>query len=174
MPLWVVPLLWAGLHAVKTVASLGAASASRWVGPGALVAAGWATHAVVFAGFGFAALRWDTVFASAAAASGDVATRAHAAGAQPVAALLGLFLAWGAYAGLTEGAEKAMVAAEARVEARGTAFGAYHLVVGAAALPGAVGFGWLWDRHGPAAAFMAGAVVAGLAMLGLVATRQRG
>ncbi|MBM4390958.1 MAG: MFS transporter [Deltaproteobacteria bacterium] len=173
LPLWAIPALWAGLHVVKTLSSFAAAAAGRWVGPAGLVVAGWSTHAAVFAGFAFAALRWDTVFASAAAAATGVATRAYPAEPQALLALLGLFLAWGLYAGLSEGAEKALVAAEARPDARGAAFGAYHLVVGLVALPASVAFGWLWDHASPAAAFAASTLLAGLGTTGLVATRQR-
>jgi hypothetical protein len=163
VPLWGVPLLWAGLHAVKSAASAGAATLGRRLQPPQLAAAGWASHAMVFFGFAFAALRWDAVFSGSAAALSGAAARTTAVPEGAALAIVGLFAAWGLHAGLSEGAEKALVAGRAASEAQGTAFGAYHLVAGLAALPASLGFGWMWDTLGAAPAFALSGGCAGLA-----------
>ncbi len=75
---------------------------------------------------------------------------------------------WGLHMGLTQGIFAAMVADMAPEALRGTAFGIYNLAGGAALLLASALAGWLWDTHGPAATFIAGAAFAALALLGLV------
>lgn len=165
VPLWAVPLLWAGLHLVKSASAFAAVPLGSRLGAHAMVVLGWTAHALVFAGFAFAALRWDAVFAaSAMATAGGAVTRSMPASEGPYVAVVGLFGAWGLYAGLSEGAEKALVSARSGPEAKGTAFGAYHMVAGLMALPASVGFGWLWDAVAPAAAFGAGSLCAAIAV----------
>jgi len=84
-----------------------------------------------------------------------------------------LFLAYGAFYGLTEGAEKALVADLAPASRRGAAFGFYHLTVGVAALPASVLFGLAWDRLGAPAAFTLGSALAGAAAVLLLGLRGR-
>ena len=62
--------------------------------------------------------------------------------------MLGLLLAYALYHGLAEGAERAIVADLAERGARGRAFGLYHGLTGAAALPAGLGTGSIWDRWG--------------------------
>ena len=59
-----------------------------------------------------------------------------------------LFLVYALYHGLAEGAERAIIADLSDRGARGRAFGLYHGLVGAAALPAGIATGWLWDRWG--------------------------
>jgi MFS family permease len=80
------------------------------------------------------------------------------AGTLPV--LIGLFLLYGLYFGLTEPVERAWVASMAPSEHRGSAFGFYHGAVGLAALPASILFGVLYERFGPAVAFGTGAGLA--------------
>jgi MFS family permease len=71
--------------------------------------------------------------------------------------LVGVFLAYGLYFGLTEGVEKAWVADLSPAAARGTAFGIYNALLGAGALAASLLFGAIWTRVSPAAAFYSGA-----------------
>jgi dipeptide/tripeptide permease len=75
-------------------------------------------------------------------------------------ALVALFLVYGVYYGLTEGVEKAVVADLAPAEARGTAFGAYHAVIGIGALAASLLFGLIWKVAGAPVAFAVGAALA--------------
>ena len=85
-----------------------------------------------------------------------------------------LFLIYGIYFGLAEGAEKALVADLVRPEQRGTAYGLYNLAFGITVLPASLLMGILWDWRGPQTAFIVSAAVGALAallLLALVSTR---
>jgi predicted phage tail protein len=75
--------------------------------------------------------------------------------------------------GLTQGLFAKLVADTAPEELLGTAFGVFNLVSGAALLLASVVAGALWSAIGAAATFLAGAVFAMLAMLGLLAYRRK-
>jgi MFS family permease len=87
-------------------------------------------------------------------------------------------LAWGltlalyaGFYGLTEGAERALVADLAPGPQRGAAFGWFHGLIGLALLPASAAFGAIADAAGLAAAFRAAAfvaLVAAVALLGVV------
>ena len=139
-----VPLLWAGLHLFKSLlATPGGMLADRWGHARALML-GWLLYALVYTGFGFASAAWH------------------------ISVLFGLYAL---YFALTEGAERALVAALAPPHQRGQAFGAFHLVVGIGMLPASILFGLVWQRFGTTAAFLMGASLALLAA-GLLALNQ--
>ncbi len=79
---------------------------------------------------------------------------------------LGIAL-WGLHMGLTQGILTRMIADVAPQEYRGTAFGMFNLMSGAALLASSAAAGGLWDWQGPAATFWMGA---GIAALSVVAT----
>ena len=85
-------------------------------------------------------------------------------GAMPFASglvqVIGLLVLYGAYYGMTEGAERALVADFVPGAQRGWAFGLYHAVVAMAALPASLLFGVLFAKAGPTAAFLTGAALA--------------
>lgn len=124
-----VPLVWAGLHVVRSASSYPGGWLSDHLGPRATVAAG----GLVFAG----------VVAALGLALGP-------------SAAVGTFLTLGLVAGLTESAERAMVARLAPVRT-GRGFGLYHALTGAAALPAGLLFGWLYQTAGGPAALAASA-----------------
>ncbi|MGH9902652.1 MAG: MFS transporter, partial [Pyrinomonadaceae bacterium] len=103
-----LPLLWAALHASKVLSSLFGGDLSDRVGRKRLIASGWLLYAAVYGGFAFVT------------SAGEV---------------WGLFLLYGVYFGLVEGAEKALVADLVRPEQRGTAYGLYNLAFGITVLP---------------------------------------
>jgi MFS family permease len=133
-----IPLLWSALHVVKVGASLAGGELSDRLGRRRLIAAGWLFYAAVYAGFAWV---------------------------QSPAVLIGIFLAYGIYFGLTEGVEKAWIADLAPVPRRGTAFGYYNATIGAGALIASLLFGLIWTRVSPTAAFLTGAALAVLATL---------
>jgi MFS family permease len=142
-----IPLVWAALHVVRSAGSYPGGRLTDRMGPRWTIAAGSALFAVV-------------VGVMAGAVSEGLA--------------VGAFLLFGLVAGLTESAERAMVARLAPVRT-GRGFGTYHAVTGVAALPAGVGFGFLYQRLGGGRAFAASAgavLVAGLAWI-LVAPRER-
>jgi MFS family permease len=81
---------------------------------------------------------------------------------------------WGLHMGLSQGLLSALVADTAPEDLRGTAFGLFNLVAGAALLIASVLAGWLWQAFGPTATFLAGAVFSGLAALIMSATMKTG
>jgi MFS family permease len=124
-----VPLVWAGLHVVRSGSSYPGGWLADRLGPRATVAAG------------------GLLFATVVALLGAPLTPAGA---------VSVFLALGLVAGLTESAERTMVARLAPVRT-GRGFGLYHALTGAAALPAAVLFGWVYQSVGGPAALIASA-----------------
>jgi MFS family permease len=94
-----------------------------------------------------------------------------AAQAHWAAVLAGVAL-WGLHMGMTQGLLATMVADTAPADLRGTAFGFFNLVSGAALLLSSAIAGLLWDRLGASFTFYAGAGFSGLALLGLALRRR--
>jgi MFS family permease len=86
--------------------------------------------------------------------------------------LVGVAL-WGVHMGMTQGLLATMVADTAPADLRGTAYGFFNLLSGAAMLLASGLAGWLWDQHGAASPFYAGAVFSVLALLGLAIRWRR-
>lgn len=76
-----------------------------------------------------------------------------------------LFIAYGLFMAMTEGVQKAFLATLVPPEFKATGFGLYNTLVGLAVLPASLIGGFLWDRFGPQATFLYGAVTAWLAAL---------
>lgn len=143
VPAAAIPLLWFLHHVVKTLAGLPGGALSDRVPRGAVVAAGWGAYALAYLGFALATTPLQ---------------------------IAALFAFYAAYHGLAEGAERALVADLAPAGLRGRAFGWYHGVAGAVALPAGLLTGALWERSGPAVALGACAAVAAVAALILAAS----
>jgi MFS family permease len=74
-------------------------------------------------------------------------------------------LAYGVFAGLSEGAERAAISDLAKAEERGTAFGWYNMMLGIGAIPAGVAFGWIWSRYGAGSAWVWAAAISALSAL---------
>jgi MFS family permease len=142
-----IPLLWAALHASKVISSLVGGDLSDRLGRKTLIVTGWLFYAAVYLGFAFV----STV--------GGVWT---------------LFLIYGIYFGLVEGAEKALVADLVPADKRGTAYGLYSLAFSVAVWPASLLMGALWSWRGASVAFAASACVGALAALLLATTVRPG
>ncbi len=138
--MWIA-LLWSLFSLVKMGSNLVGGRLSDRAGRKPLVLSGWVFYAAVYLGMGIAT-------------------------SLPV--LIGLFLAYGLYFGVTEPVERSWVASLAPSHLRGSAFGYYNGAVGIGALPASILFGGIWAIRGPAAAFTFGAVMAGVAAVVLV------
>jgi MFS family permease len=86
-----------------------------------------------------------------------------------VGGALGGAALWGAHLAFTQGLLATLVADSAPPELRGTAFGMFNLLTGAALLAASVVAGRLWDTVGARGTFLAGALLAAIALLGLFA-----
>jgi len=84
------------------------------------------------------------------------------------AAAWGLFVLYGLYYTLTGGTQRALAADLANPDRRATEIGAFHMIVGIAALPASIVAGYLYALH-PSAPFYLGAATSGAAAL-LIAT----
>lgn len=83
------------------------------------------------------------------------------------ATLLGIAV-WGLHLGLTQGILSAMVADAAPAPLRGSAFGLFYLVSGAATLVASLLAGILWEAAGAPITFFVGAAFAGVSFMGLI------
>ena len=138
-----IPLLWAALHVSKVLSSLLGGDLSDRLGRRRLIISGWLLYTAVYVGFAFvqtAAMAWA------------------------------LFLIYGIYFGLAEGAEKALVADLVSPEQRGTAYGLYNLAFGIAVFPASLLMGVVWNLHGAETAFLVSAGLGASAALLLFAT----
>lgn len=142
----ILPLLWMTLHFSKVVCSLIGGELSDRIGRKKLIFAGWIVYAFVYAGFAFASTAW------------------HA---------WALFVIYGAYFGMTEGTEKAMVADMVEEEKRGTAYGFYNLAFGITVFPASLLFGLIWSEWGVAPAFLISAAISLIAAGFLLTIRTK-
>ena len=93
-----------------------------------------------------------------------------------VPGLAGLFAGvalWGVYLGLSQSLLSALVADTAPFDLRGTAFGVFNFLTGAAFLAASSLAGLLWSRFGSSATFAAGAGFAAVAAVALAAGGAR-
>jgi MFS family permease len=141
-----LPILWAALHVVKSgLATAGGAFSDRFGRKTALLT-GWLFYALVYLGFAFA-------------------------GGATV--LIALFLSYGLFYALTEGAERAVAADLVGPERLGLAYGFLNAALGFAALPASLLFGLLYQAAGTGAAFGFGAAMAAVAAALLASIRLK-
>lgn len=86
----------------------------------------------------------------------------------PWMVLLGAGL-WGLHMALTQGTLTKLVADSVPADLRGTGFGVFSLITGISTLFASLIAGALWTVSGPAGTFVAGALFAGIAAIGLMA-----
>lgn len=141
-----LPILWMFLHVVKVGSSLIGGHLSDTVGRKRLIFAGWMLYGAVYCGFAF------------------ISTPAQA---------WTLFLIYGVYFGLTEGAEKALVADLVPAERRGAAYGWYHLAFGIAVFPASLMLGGIWSQFGFKAAFLTSAAISTVAAFLLLTVKPK-
>lgn len=149
--LGVTDLMWmlVAFNVVYTAVSAPAGSLADRIPRKWVVLIGWCVYAAVYLGFALARTGTHVVV---------------------------LFAVYGVYQGMVAGAAKALVTDLVAPELRGTAFGAYHAVIGLMSLPASLlagllwqGFG-AWSGFGATAPFLFGAVLSGVAALLLLTT----
>ncbi|MCC6645123.1 MAG: MFS transporter [Polyangiaceae bacterium] len=125
-----VALAWSALSLLRAFAATTGGRLADRIGKATSLGAGWIVYAAAYAVLALAP---------------DVATF-----------LAGMCL-YAGYFGLSEGAERAIVAELAPRAVLGTEFGRFHLVTGLASLPSNLLFGWAWGAVGPRACLLASA-----------------
>jgi MFS family permease len=139
-----LPILWMVLHFSKVVSSLIGGSLSDKFGRKKLIFSGWILYALVYLGFAFVSEAWQA---------------------------WALFLIYGFYFGLVEGAEKALVADLVPAGKRGTAFGLYNLAFGISVFPASLLLGGIWSIFGASTAFIFSAALSLVAAAFLLTIR---
>lgn len=137
-----LPLLWCAFHIVKSSSNLLLGRALDRFGPRPFLVFGWLLYASVYLSFAFATSAWAVGL---------------------------LFLGYALYYGMTEPAEKTLVAQLVGKERKGLAYGWYSFAIGLATLPASLIFGALYQAYGAWAAFGWGASLAGVALILLMA-----
>jgi len=140
-----VPLVWAGLHVIRTFGSYPGGKLADVFGPRRVMLGGWVLYGLVCVGLATA----------------------------PTAVTgVGWFLVFGFVAALTESPERAFVAAAARDRKTGSGFGVYHASVGVAGLAGGLVFGTAYTRLG--GPYALGLSALGAAVLAALLLARRG
>jgi MFS family permease len=119
----VIPLLWSALHMVKSVTSVWGGRLSDRVGRVPVLFGGWLVYSAVYVGFALLNSAWSA---------------------------WALFVLYGVFYGLTEGASKAVIADLVPEGQRGTAFGFWGMAEGILLIGASLLTGGLWDRTGAA------------------------
>jgi MFS family permease len=143
VPVVWLPVLWCVFHVAKSTGNLVLGAGVDRYGARPFLFLGWGVYAAVYLAFGLATAAWEA---------------------------WALFLCYAVFYGLTEPAEKALVAELAGGERKGLAYGWYNFAVGIATLPASLLFGALYQLFGPLAAFGCGAglaLAAAVLMLGV-------
>jgi len=148
VPIVVLPLLWSAFHVVKSSSNLLLGWAVDRFGPRRFIFLGWFVYAGIYLFFAAATKAWQVWV---------------------------LFLSYALFYGLTEPAEKTLVAQLVNSEHRGLAYGWYNFAIGIATLPASLIFGAVYEAFGAWAAFGWGAalaLVAGLVLAGVKGNRS--
>ena len=138
VPRLLIPVLWCLFHILKSTSNLWCGAAVDRYGPKPFILAGWFFYAVIYLCFALATNTWH---------------------------IWAIFLCYALFYGLTEPAEKTLVAALAGPERKGLAFGWFNFTIGVSTLPASVLFGALYQDFGPLTAFGVGAALALVASL---------
>lgn len=139
-----LPVLWCVFHVAKSAGNYFFGMAVDRFGPRRFIFVGWAVYAAVYVAFSAATVAWQA---------------------------WALFLCYAIFYGLTEPAEKTLVAILVSEDRKGLAYGWYNFSIGIATLPASLIFGALYQFFGPVIAFGCGAALAFVAACTLLGVR---
>jgi MFS family permease len=145
VPTAMLPVLWCAFHVVKSCSNLLLGRAVDSLGPRPFIFMGWFVYAGVYLAFALATVAWQAWT---------------------------FFLAYALFYGLTEPAEKTLVANLVGTERKGLAYGWYNFAIGIATLPSSMIFGALYQAFGALVAFGWGAALAVVAVVLLTGVRD--
>lgn len=140
VPPALIPILFAAMNLVSALVSVPAGRISDRVGRRRVIGWSWIVYTLTYLGFALSTRAWSMWF---------------------------LFAFYGLFYAFSEGASKALVAELVPDENRGAAYGLYNASIGILALPASLIAGVLWHRVSPSAPFAFGALMSGLALIGL-------
>lgn len=146
VPIELTPILWSVFHVSKVVSAYYGGRLADRVPRARVIASGWGVYALTYLGLGYVGSATSVWL---------------------------LFVVYGAYYGLTEPAEKALVRDLAPEALRGRAFGYYNFVLGVSAIPAGLLMGYLWQTFGARTALSCGAALAVVSALALLAWSRR-
>ena len=147
VPTVALPLLWCAFHVVKSTSNFYLGGVGDRFGFRPLILFGWLIYTLVYIAFGLATTAWEA---------------------------WALFLCYALFYGLTEPAEKGLVAKLVPEDRKGLAFGWFNFAIGIATLPASLIFGAIYQWLGPLAAFGFGgamALAAAIVLMGVTATQ---
>lgn len=140
VPVVLIPVVYALFNLVSALTAIPAGHLADRIGRRRVIGYGWGVYALAYLGFALANAPWI---------------------------MWVCYAFYGLYYALTEGSAKALVAELVPEANRGAAYGLFNASIGVMALPASIIAGVLWNTISPAAPFVFGAVLAGLAFLGL-------
>jgi MFS family permease len=146
VPVAMLPLLWCAFHVVKSLSNLLCGRAVDRFGPRPFMFLGWFVYAGVYLAFALATTAWEA---------------------------WAYFLCYALFYGLTEPAEKTLVANLVGTERKGLAYGWYNFAIGIATLPASLIFGALFQFCGAFVALGWGAALALVAAMLLVGVKDK-
>lgn len=146
VPQMLLPTLWCLFHLLKSASNVWCGRAVDRFGPRPMIIGGWFVYAVIYLLFAVATNAWQ---------------------------MWAIFLSYALFYGLTEPAEKTLVAALAGPDKKGLAFGWFNFAIGVTTLPASLLFGALYQAFGPLAAFGTGAGLALIAAILICLVRER-
>ena len=146
LPVGLVPMIMIAMNLVYAASAYPAGIVSDRLSPRMMLLAGLTFLALAELALAFAVVPWQ-VFAGAAL--------------------------WGLHMGFTQGLFNKLVADTAPAELRGSAFGIFNLTSGISMLAASATAGVLWQVIGPQATFIAGAIFAALAAVGILCYRAK-
>lgn len=146
VPTVLLPVLWCVFHILKSSSNWLFGAAVDRFGTRPFIFVGWLVYAAVYLAFALATTAWQA---------------------------WACFLTYALFYGLTEPAEKTLVANLVGSERKGLAFGWFNFAVGIATLPSSLIFGALYQYFGPLAAFGWGAALAAIAALILAGVSEK-
>jgi MFS family permease len=145
VPTAMLPMLWCAFHVVKSLSNVILGRGVDRFGPKPFLYLGWMVYGGVYLAFALATTAWEAwVF----------------------------FLCYGIYYGLTEPAEKTLVAILVGAERKGLAYGWYNFAIGIGTLPSSLIFGALYQTYGAFVAFAWGAALALVAAIIMMVVKQ--
>ena len=148
MPIAMVPLAWALASAVKMLVAMPAGHLSDRFGRVPVLLVGWSLRVALLLSLATVAMTGVWIWV--------------------------LFVSYAASLAVTEAPERSLVGDATPEGLRGTAFGAYHFIIGVFTLPGAFMLGLIWQEFGSSAAFCTAAGITVVAAVAMILTLYAG